>query len=57
MKTDYLIVGSGLSALTFGALMANSGKTVQILEAHEHAGGFGHTFTMAKKYKFNAQFH
>ncbi len=38
MKTDYLIVGSGLSALTFGALMANTGKIVQILEAHEHAG-------------------
>jgi phytoene dehydrogenase-like protein len=57
MNTDYLIVGSGLSALTFGALMASSGKKVQILEAHEHAGGFGHTFTMAKKYTFNAQFH
>jgi all-trans-retinol 13,14-reductase len=57
MKTDYLIVGSGLSALVFGALMANSGKTVKILEAHEHPGGFGHTFTMAKKYTFNAQFH
>ncbi len=56
MKPDYLIVGSGLSALVFGALMAN-GKTVQILEAHEHPGGFGHTFTMAKKYTFNAQFH
>nr|WP_221928630.1 FAD/NAD(P)-binding protein [[Scytonema hofmanni] UTEX B 1581] len=48
MKPDYLIIGSGLSALVFGALMANSGKTVQILEAHEHPGGFGHTFTMAK---------
>jgi all-trans-retinol 13,14-reductase len=57
MKIDYLIVGSGLSALVFGALMANSGKTVQVLEAHEHPGGFGHTFTMAKKYTFNAQFH
>lgn len=57
MKPDYLIVGSGLSALVFGALMANSGKTVQMLEAHEHPGGFGHTFTMAKKYTFNAQFH
>ncbi|MCU0541187.1 MAG: NAD(P)/FAD-dependent oxidoreductase [Oscillatoriaceae cyanobacterium Prado104] len=57
MKPDYLIVGSGLSALVFGALMANSGKIVQVLEAHEHPGGFGHTFTMAKKYKFNAQFH
>ncbi len=57
MKPDYLIIGSGLSALAFGALMAKSGKTVQILEAHEHPGGFGHTFTMAKKYTFNAQFH
>lgn len=57
MKPDYLIVGSGLSALVFGALMANSGKTVRVLEAHEHPGGFGHTFTMAKKYTFNAQFH
>ncbi|BAZ48882.1 FAD dependent oxidoreductase [Nostoc sp. NIES-4103] len=57
MKTDYLIVGSGLSALVFGSLMAKSGKKVQILESHEHPGGFGHTFTMAKKYKFNAQLH
>jgi all-trans-retinol 13,14-reductase len=57
MKPDYLIVGSGLSALVFGALMAKSGQTVQILEAHEYAGGFGHTFTMAKQYTFNAQLH
>ncbi|MDB9306429.1 NAD(P)/FAD-dependent oxidoreductase [Nodularia spumigena CS-591/12] len=57
MKTDYLILGSGLSALVFGSLMAKSGHKVQILEAHEHPGGFGHTFMMAKKYKFNAQLH
>ncbi len=57
MATDYLIVGSGLSALVFGALMAKSGRTVQILEAHEHPGGFGHTFTLANKYTFNAQLH
>jgi all-trans-retinol 13,14-reductase len=57
MKTDYLIVGSGLSALVFGALMAKAGKTVRVLEAHEHPGGFGHSFTMAKKYTFNAQLH
>lgn len=57
MKTDYLIVGSGLSALVFGALMAKSGKKVNVLEAHEHPGGFGHTFEMAGKFKFNAQFH
>ncbi|MGB7416230.1 MAG: NAD(P)/FAD-dependent oxidoreductase, partial [Thermosynechococcaceae cyanobacterium] len=57
MKVDYLIIGSGLSALVFGALMAHAGKKVQILESHEHPGGFGHTFTMAKKYTFNAQLH
>jgi all-trans-retinol 13,14-reductase len=54
---DYLIVGSGLSALVFGALMAKAGKQVEILEAHEYPGGFGHTFTMAHKYHFNAQLH
>jgi all-trans-retinol 13,14-reductase len=57
MEPDYLIIGSGLSALVFGALMANAGKTVRVIEAHEHPGGFGHTFTLAKKYKFNAQLH
>jgi hypothetical protein len=53
----YLIVGSGLSALVFGALMARSGQSVRVLEAHEYPGGFGHTFTMAKQYHFNAQLH
>lgn len=57
MAADYLIVGSGLSALVFGALMANSGKQVHILESHEYPGGFGHTFTLANKYTFNAQLH
>jgi choline dehydrogenase-like flavoprotein len=33
MQPDYLIIGSGLSALVFGALMAKAGKTVHILEA------------------------
>jgi all-trans-retinol 13,14-reductase len=54
---NYLIIGSGLSALVFGALMAKSGKRVQILEAHEYPGGFGHTFTLAQHYHFNAQLH
>ena len=55
---DYLILGSGISALSFGALMANSGKKVRILEAHDQPGGYGHTFSQSGgKYKFNAQFH
>jgi phytoene dehydrogenase-like protein len=57
VNPDYLIIGSGLSALVFGALMAHAGKSVHILEAHEHPGGFGHTFTLSKDYTFNAQLH
>lgn len=56
-QIDYLIVGSGLASLSFAALMAKKGKRICILEAHEHPGGFGHTFQMANKYKFNAQLH
>lgn len=56
-KTDYLILGTGLSALSFGALMAKAGKRVKFIEAHEYPGGYGHTFPQANKYRFNAQLH
>jgi all-trans-retinol 13,14-reductase len=56
VKTDYLIVGSGLAALAFGSLMAKAGKKVKILEAHSLPGGYGHTFELGG-YKFNAQLH
>ena len=57
---DYLIVGSGLAGLAFGALMARSGRRVRILEAHYHPGGYGHTFSFGKngrRFSFNAQLH
>ena len=60
MRPDYLIVGSGLSALAFGALMARAGKRVTVLEAHSAPGGYGHTFSFGRApdvYRFNAQFH
>lgn len=53
---DYLILGSGLAGLTFGALMAKKGHSVHILEAHEFFGGYGHTFQEGD-YKFNAHLH
>lgn len=55
-KYDYLVLGSGLSALTFSALMAKRGHSVKILEAHEHFGGYGHTFDFGD-FSFNAQLH
>lgn len=60
MRPDYLIAGSGLSALAFGALMARAGKRVTVLEAHYAPGGYGHTFSYGQApdvYRFNAQFH
>ena len=55
---DYIVVGSGLAGLTFGALMARSGRRVRVLEAHDVPGGFGHTYVEAGgKYRFNAQLH
>ncbi|MBW1906564.1 MAG: NAD(P)/FAD-dependent oxidoreductase, partial [Deltaproteobacteria bacterium] len=58
MRPDYLIVGSGLSALAFGALMARAGKRVTVLEAHSAPGGYGHTFSFGHApdvYRFNAR--
>ena len=57
MHADYLILGSGLAGLSFGALMAKAGKKVTVLEAHEYPGGYGHSFSEGGRYKFNAQLH
>lgn len=53
---DYVVIGTGMSALTFAALMANSGKRVCMLEAHDSPGGMAHTFKMGG-YHFCAQVH
>ena len=56
MEFDYVVVGSGLAGLTFGALMAISGRQVLLLETHEYPGGYGHTFELGG-HRFNAQLH
>jgi len=45
---DYLIVGSGMAGLTVGSLLANSGRRVLILEAHDAPGGYAHSFDMGE---------
>lgn len=55
-QVDYLVLGSGLSALSFSALMAQKKHSVKILEGHEFFGGYGHTFAVGD-YRFNAQLH
>ena len=53
---DYVIVGGGMGGLTAGALLAHAGARVAVLEAHEYAGGYCHTFPMGK-YQFCAAVH
>ncbi len=53
---DDLIIGSGMAGLAVGALLANSGRRVAVLEAHDEPGGYAHTFRM-KEYRFCAQVH
>ena len=43
-KYDVIIIGSGMSGLTTGVLLAQRGKKVLILEKHFKAGGWTHTF-------------
>ncbi len=53
---DYLIIGTGLAALTSGALLAKAGYKICMLEAHDIPGGYAHTFSMGK-FSFCAQIH
>ena len=41
---DAIIVGSGIGALSAGALLSKAGKRILILEQHDQAGGCCHTY-------------
>lgn len=53
---DDLVIGAGMAGLTVGALLAQQGRKVLLLEAHDQPGGYAHTFAMGK-YRFCAQVH
>jgi len=53
---DDLIIGTGMAGLTVGSLLANAGRRVLMLEAHDSPGGYAHTFAMGD-YRFCAQVH
>lgn len=53
---DDLVIGSGMAGLAVGSLLANAGRRVAVLEAHDALGGYAHTFRM-KDYRFCAQVH
>jgi all-trans-retinol 13,14-reductase len=43
-ESDVLIIGSGISSLTCGLLLAKAGRRVRIVERHQKAGGYLHCF-------------
>ncbi|MFA6006611.1 MAG: NAD(P)/FAD-dependent oxidoreductase [Candidatus Paceibacterota bacterium] len=55
-RFDYLFIGTGNSALTAAALLANSGARVLMLEAHDIPGGYAQSFAWGK-YFFCGQVH
>ena len=55
-KVDDLVIGAGMAGLTVAALLAEQGRRVLQLEAHDVPGGYAHTFTVGD-YRFCAQVH
>jgi monoamine oxidase len=55
-RYDDIVIGSGMSGLAVASLLANAGRRVAVLEAHDEPGGYAHTFRM-KDYRFCAQVH
>lgn len=53
---DYIIIGTGSSALTVGSLLANAGHKVCMLEAHDIPGGYCQSFEQGG-FHFCAQVH
>lgn len=53
---DDLVIGSGMAGLAVAALLAQSGRRVLVLEAHDTPGGYAHTFSV-KRFRFCAQVH
>jgi len=53
---DELVIGAGMAGLTVAALLARAGRRVLVVEAHDTAGGYAHTFGVGD-YRFCAQVH
>lgn len=53
---DYIIIGTGNSALTLAALLSHAGYKICMLEYHDKAGGYMQSFKSGE-YTFCAQIH
>ena len=46
LDCDDLVMGSGMAGLAVAALLAHAGRRVIVVEAHDTAGGYAHTFDL-----------
>ena len=53
---DDLVIGAGMAGLAVAALLAQAGRKVLVVEAHDVPGGYAHTFRV-KEFRFCAQVH
>jgi len=58
LSTDYdaIVIGSGIGGLTCGALLAQKGLRVAVLERHSRIGGYAQEFSR-DKYVFDSSVH
>jgi all-trans-retinol 13,14-reductase len=53
---DDLVMGSGMAGLSVAALLAQAGRRVIVVEAHDTPGGYAHTFQLGR-YRFCSEVH
>jgi phytoene dehydrogenase-like protein len=56
IEFDDLVIGAGMAGLSVASLLADGGRRVLVLEAHDVPGGYAHTFAV-KGFRFCAQVH
>tara|TARA_Y100000782_G_scaffold111876_1_gene140927 strand:+ start:18759 stop:20351 length:1593 start_codon:yes stop_codon:yes gene_type:complete len=54
---DHIIIGSGVSGLTAALWLSRRGKKVAVLEQHYIPGGFTHSFSRKKGFKWDVGVH
>lgn len=54
---DEIVIGAGLTGLSFGIGMANANSSVCIFEKHYKAGGYATNFSRKRKYFFDCSLH
>ncbi len=55
-RYDAIVIGSGIGGLTTAAMLADTGRTVLVVERHDRVGGYAHAFRRGA-YLFDSSVH